>query len=82
MAVAVVSCSEDWEDSAQGVGGDDDLHGCPLFGSGFDGVLLLALMFTVTVVVMVVLELECCRGRGGCALEGKLSFWSNPCLKF
>lgn len=41
-------------------------------------------MFTVTVVVMVVLELECCRGGGGggCALEGKLSFWSNPCLKF
>ena len=58
MAVAVVSGSEDWEDSAQGIGGDDDLHGCPLFGSGFDGVLLLALMFTVTVVVMVVFDLE------------------------
>lgn len=72
MAVAVVSCSEDWEDSAQGVGGDDDLHGCPLFGSGFDGVLLLALMFTVTVVVMVVLELECCRGEGGMCFGRKV----------
>ena len=78
MAVAVVSGSEDWEDSAQGVGGDDDLHGCPLFGSGFDGVLLLALTFTV-MVVMVVLDLECCRGGGRGGVGGGDVLWNESC---